>query len=448
MNNFILNLLGIEDDNVIVDDFFNEKETNTLVVTVSLKRKQEICPKCGSICTHIHSQHTKKINHSHFKTKKCIILFNQKRFRCYDCKVTFNETNYFTLGNNRISDLTVNSILKDLKTTVSYKVIADRHDTSSQTILNYMDKYIDPKRRILPEVLCIDEFKNLSFGKGKYACLMLDYQTGEIVDVLPNRRQNYLQYYFNHISFEERKQVKFLVSDMFDGYKYLALNTFPNAILVIDAFHYIRYISEAFNKVRRRIQDLYKKESLEYKKLKKYWKLLSKDSSKLIQKYQHWDYYKNEMYTYEVIQDIKNIHPDIKTAYLIKEDFFSSYKKVSFDKAEAFMITFINSMYNSNLPEFIEIGDTFKNWLPYIINSFNKDEYGKRMSNGKIEGSNNKIKVIKRVSYGYSDFYHLRNRIMYIFNEDEKPLPIPKPIDKIKYDKIGHFKPGKKDKLE
>ena len=30
----------------------------------------------------------------------------------------------------------------------------------------------------------------------------------------------------------------------------------------------------------------------------------------------------------------------------------------------------------------------------------------------------NKIKVIKRVSYGYSDFYHLRNRIIYIFNKN------------------------------
>ena len=100
-----------------------------------------------------------------------------------------------------------------------------------------------------------------------------------------------------------------------------------NAILVIDAFHYIRYISEALNKVRRRVQDLFKKDSLEYKKLKKYWKLLSKDSSKITQKFQHWDYFKDEMYTYEVIQDIKKIHPDIKTAYLIKEDFFSSYKK-------------------------------------------------------------------------------------------------------------------------
>ena len=37
---------------------------------------------------------------------------------------------------------------------------------------------------------------------------------------------------------------------------------------------------------------------------------------------------------------------------------------------------------------------------------------------------------------------------MYIFNENEKPLSIPKPIDKIKYDKIGHFKPRKKDKLK
>ena len=48
------------------------------------------------------------------------------------------------------------------------------------------------------------------------------------------------------------------------------------------------------------------------------------------------------------------------------------------------------------------------------------------------EGSNNKIKVIKRVSYGYSDFYHLRNRIMYIFNDDEKPLSFPLKLNKIK----------------
>ena len=65
------------------------------------------------------------------------------------------------------------------------------------------------------------------------------------------------------------------------------------------------------------------------------------------------------------------------------------------------------------------------------------------MSNGIIEGSNNKIKVIKRVSYGYSNFYHLRNRIFYIFNEDEAPRPTPKSKDKIDQDKLPYVKKRK-----
>ena len=100
-------------------------------------------------------------------------------------------------------------------------------------------------------------------------------------------------------------------------------------------------------------------------------------------------------------------------------------------------------MINTNLPEFIEVANTFNHWFPYIVNSFNKDEYGKRMSNGKIEGSNNKIKVIKRVSYGYSDFYHLRNRIMYIFNDDEKPSSFSLKLNKIKDTKKLFYKPRK-----
>ena len=66
------------------------------------------------------------------------------------------------------------------------------------------------------------------------------------------------------------------------------------------------------------------------------------------------------------------------------------------------------------------------------------------MSNGKIEGSNNKIKVIKGVFYRYSDFYHLRNRIMYIFNDNEKPLHFPLNINKTKDMKKLFYKPRKK----
>lgn len=38
-----------------------------------------------------------------------------------------------------------------------------------------------------------------------------------------------------------------------------------------------------------------------------------------------------------------------------------------------------------------------------------------RFNNGGIEGINNKIKLIKRISYGYKNFYNFKNRILIIF---------------------------------
>ena len=446
MNNFILKTLGIEDERVFIDHYIENKEENHLIVFISTEPRKEVCPECGSIHCVVHDYREVKIKHANFTSKSCTLVYKKRRFKCKDCNKVFNETNLITAGKNRISDLTVNNILKALKTKISFKDIGVLNGVTSQTVLNYMNKYICPERRTLPEIMCIDEFKNLSHGKGKYACLLLNYLTGEVVDVLPNRRLDYLQYYFNRIPYDERKNVKYVVSDMYEGYKHLALRIFPDATLVIDAFHYIRYISEAFNKVKIKIQKIFKPSSIEYKKLKKYWKLLSKDSNKLFNKFDYFTYYDYELSTYDVIQDIKNIHPDIKIAYLMKEEFFSSYRKIPFDKAESYLKVLINSMKNTNLPEFIEVADTFKHWLPYIINSFNKDGYGKRMSNGRIEGSNNTIKVIKRVSYGYSDFYNLRSRIMYIFNDDELPLPIPLSPEKIEEYKKQYIMPRKEYK--
>ena len=59
----------------------------------------------------------------------------------------------------------------------------------------------------------------------------------------------------------------------------------------------------------------------------------------------------------------------------------------------------------------------FINWKIEILNSFIR--FGdKRLRNGYIEGINNKIKVIKRIAYGYTNFTHFRNRIMYMINSD------------------------------
>lgn len=64
------------------------------------------------------------------------------------------------------------------------------------------------------------------------------------------------------------------------------------------------------------------------------------------------------------------------------------------------------------MEEFKEAAKTIENWLLYIVNSF----IDKRFSNGFTEELNNKIKVIKRIEFGYRNFDFFRLRIMYILN--------------------------------
>ncbi len=59
------------------------------------------------------------------------------------------------------------------------------------------------------------------------------------------------------------------------------------------------------------------------------------------------------------------------------------------------MKSWIEMVYDYSIPEMVEVANTIKNWLSYIVNSF----IDERFSNGFTEGLNNKIKVIKRVTF-------------------------------------------------
>ena len=86
------------------------------------------------------------------------------------------------------------------------------------------------------------------------------------------------------------------------------------------------------------------------------------------------------------------------------------------------MDEWITRLKESSLKEFNDLAGMFENWKKEILCSFIR--FGeRRLHNGYIEGTINHIKEIKRISYGYGNFHHLRARIMYIFNDD---IPLSK----------------------
>jgi len=390
---------------------------------LELKRKEnEICPICG--CDHIqgYGKRQKEIKLNVSSIYKDKVYLEYSRLKCIKCGHVFSDTCSILNKKEKISKITKFKILLDLKKDLSFKYIASINNVSIQTVINIFDKYVIEDRKTLPEVLCFDEFKNLKSEDGKYAFLILDPLKSEIVDVLKDRKLQTLRSYFYNIPYEEREKVKYIVTDMYEGYRTIINLCFPNAKHIIDSFHYIRYVTNAFNNVRIRIQNTYSTTSNEYKNLKKYWKLLFKYSKdiKECKKELPFNYLSSKRESiFKIIDDTINLNDELIESYLFKESFIKATRETKYEDSYKYINGWILTVRSSEIDEFKELMSTFINWEKEIINSFIR--FGdRRLHNGYIEGINNRIKVIKRISYGYKDFNRFRKRIMYVINSDIK----------------------------
>ena len=84
---------------------------------------------------------------------------------------------------------------------------------------------------------------------------------------------------------------------------------------------------------------------------------------------------------------------------------------------EDFLKNTISIFAVSGIKEFEDVANTFTNWQREIINSFIITPDGYSLTNGPIEGMNNKVKTIKKLSYGVTNFNHLRLRILLSFEK-------------------------------
>ncbi len=97
--------------------------------------------------------------------------------------------------------------------------------------------------------------------------------------------------YFNRSPKEKREQVKFLVTDMNAAYFQLTKKIFPCAALVIDRFHIVKHLNQAFNDFRvREMKALIKNhQRSEANKLKVNWKYLLKNQMTVSSsEYKNW----------------------------------------------------------------------------------------------------------------------------------------------------------------
>ena len=260
---------------------------------------------------------------------------------------------------------------------------------SDSTIFRRLKDVRYPKPERLPIVLSIDEFRGNSGGQ-KFHAILTDAHNHELFDILPSRSQTDLMLYLS--TFKNKKEVRYFITDMNRVYKDLAFQYFPNATIVIDKFHVVRYATWALENVRKRVQ----KQMLPSKR--KYFKR----SRRLLLSHRE-NLNEESLLALEVMLSQSN---DLAVAYHLKELFFDFMKSSDRTEAGRRLKFFILAAEASNLPEFNACLTMLRNWSKYILNAFDCP-----YTNGYTEGTNNAIKVIKRNAFGYRNFRNFRNRI-------------------------------------
>jgi transposase len=102
------------------------------------------------------------------------------------------------------------------------------------------------------------------------------------------------------------------------------------------------------------------------------------------------------------------LSPLLRQIHRLKERFRRIFEHIADRKqAERFLQAWICEMKQLSCDKLMPFIKTLERWWEHILNYFNQG-----ITNGAVEGINNRVKLIKRRAYGYRNVTNFRNRIV------------------------------------
>ncbi len=400
----------------IADDFAFKQiysiNDNYILFEASYDVTHDVCPKCE-----YRSHSVKEYKYIYpvigeLNGKIIIAKIRKRSFRCINdnCEQrTFVQTIKYITKRRRFSKLVNSAILDSLSSSVSYKTIATRFSTSIITIQRAIDRIaIARESKSTVKNIMVDETRLLNkFSKkhGIYQFFIYDADTKVLLDILEDRSYNKVLEYLNCYFY--KGSLSTITMDMWVPYKNAMNSIDPNTNVIIDKFHFVRYIMNSFDNIRLQIMNEAKYKtgvnSSEYKLLKSKLNVrnLRKNPNKLKEG------------VYEEICSFLEEYPTLYLAYKYKNDFLEAIKTINSSSSfRLFIQMYMREIKKLNTKCFDDTLTVFSNWEKEIANSFDF-----KYTNAYVEGTNQKVKLMKRISYGYSNLERTKKRLMLLLGK-------------------------------
>jgi len=413
--NTILYRFGLNPDNFINEDRDPIKTKDGFIYEVRQRTDIRICPKCGSISAYINDHDIVEVNCSETDQIKDTLRIIKTRFKCRDCGITYTPKIDGIDDGCLISNQTKQLILGDFTKMMSFAEIGRRYNVSSMKAIKIFDEKVPyiPRGK-MPKVLCIDEKGFDGDNESSYCCFLYDHERRETIDIIESRQLPYLNEYFSKIPESERNNVRYFVSDMYDGYRYVCKHYFKYALPIVDLFHVVQLLTKAVNKIRyNHVKDI--KESSPYIYfMKSKWKLFLCRSENIPDKWYTPKGYGGSIHYSDMVFDCVKRYKDLLTAYNILQDLYHYNRNDTLQESLEFIDSIADRLKLTGIDLLESVGRSYTKWRVEIADCLAKNQTGKYFSNGIAEAINNNTQTLIKISYGYQNFERFRKRCMLI----------------------------------
>jgi transposase len=355
------------------------------------------CPHCKSKNVIKRGTKTRTLRTVPIGNKPVFINIPVQRVECRDCssirqvKLNFADERYFyTKAFERyaldlLKHMTILDVAQHLG--VSWDVIKEIQKR------NLQKRYSKPKLNKLKKI-AIDE---ISIGNGhKYLTIVLDLITGAVVFVGDGKGADALDPFWKLLKPKSAKKIKAVAMDMSPAYISAVSYNLPNATIVFDHFHIIKLYNDKLSDFRRQLHrtmpDDLKKDVLKGTR----WLLLKGN--------ENLDDSRNEQ---KRLQAALELNRPLAIVYYMKEDLRSLWDWDDKETAEWHLDSWREMAKASKIPMLIKFANTLSAHRSGILSYFDH-----RISTGPLEGTDNKIKTMKRQAYGFRDMDFFKLKIM------------------------------------
>ena len=369
-------------------------ENGTIIFQVRQNPSDICCPECQSKRFVFRGKKMRRFRSIPFGSKPVFIEFEVPRIMCLTCKIIrqvkisfADERRTFTKAFERYVQglsrfMTIFDISKHLRT--SWGMIKDIQK-------RYLSKRFSRPSLKDIERIAIDE---ISIGKGhKYLTVVLNLITGAVIFVGEGKGSDALVPFWRRIK-RIKSKIKAVAIDMSPAYIAAVLENLPEAAIVFDPFHVVKYFNDKLSDFRRSLFN-YLKDKDEKQILKgTRWLLLKNPENLNIQKGED-----------NRLKQALELNKPLATAYYLKEELRQFWKQPDKKAADAYIQQWIKTAASTKIPMLQKFAKTVAGHKFGILNF-----YDHPISTGPLEGTNNKIKTLQKQAYGFRDheFFKLK----------------------------------------